>query len=174
MKKVFALFLLCVALFSSVVGVAEDIDFSSLSDDDLIALQRSVRAEITNRQIANGKNILFFDQDGIQIYFTGTIDETWMGYSAELIVVNNSARDVQFGCETYYVNDWDINTFYASIGRINAGKKSKCNVTFTLEEIMASSLDEVEEIELELYTYDPDTYATIKHYEPVNFRVNAE
>ena len=75
-KKLVSILALLLSLVFSTIVLAQDMDFSSFSDDELRGIIQSVRDELDRRKTDEDANKILYDKNGIQVYFTGDTSYT--------------------------------------------------------------------------------------------------
>lgn len=163
MKKLFSLILL-VALLIPTYALAE-IDWTGM---DVATIQTEIdraRAEILTRDIKTSeKGTILLEADGLVVKMTEfAVEKSWDGtYTLRLnyTVANNSDKPMGFRTDTCYLNGWEVGgSLYSNL---EAGKKAKEEASFYNIDVDAevSSLEELEELEMTMLTFDPNTYMT--------------
>ena len=163
MKRLFALVLAMTLIGSS--ALALEIDWSTLSDDEIRTVIAEAQTELSSRAplpegtlpIADGTVLL--DQDGILVTLTGKVETMGTLMELEVIVENNSSKGIYVNVSSSSINGWEV--FGAGIADIGAGKKKKGDLMFTLDDASISSPSEIEELELTLSVADADSWMTI-------------
>lgn len=132
MKKVVSL-LMAALLLLTMTAFAE-MDFTSMSDDELHALIDGARLELQKRElVANGETPLF-EVEGVSLFFTGEIEFT--GASGKMlaftaIIVNDSEKNINIRTQNLAVNGWSFNA--TGFSDIPAGQKKKGKMTFSTD-----------------------------------------
>lgn len=161
MKKIFACLLAALLLISITTTIAEEMDFASMSDDELHALVDGARNELAKRELSAAEDTVILEQDGVNVYLTG--NKEIQDYSNELqieaVVVNDTNKNISVIIDSASVNGWNV--FGSGISTTTAGKKQKGSFWLYLDGADVSALEEVEDVELSLYLYDDDSYETI-------------
>ncbi len=168
MKRLIGLFLAMLLLSSS--AFAAGTDYSSMSVEELQEVITAARNALLVKTVqSDGKLFIVDEPDDLQIYITGNGETNWMDeFELEAVVINNSSQDVSISFENIIINGWETSPF-DQIQSISAGRKKKDGIPLDFKAAEISSINEVEEIEITFYTFDPSTYNTLKHYGPYIF-----
>ena len=163
MKKIVAM-IIVMALCAS-VAFALEIDWASMTDDEIRAIIAEAQGELAKRaSIAEGtlpiaEGTVLIDQGGILVTLTGKVETMGTLMELEVIVENNSDTPIYVNVTGSSINGWEV--FGAGIADIGAGKKKKGDLMFTLEDASINSPSEIEELELTLSVANADTWSTI-------------
>lgn len=103
---------------------------------------------------------VLWEVDGVKITATGVNEDSFWGAQINLLVENNSDKDIGIGADAIIVNDYMI-TDFTSIS-VTAGNKSNDKVTLFSSELKAAGIDTIGKVEMYLYTYDSNTYETLQ------------
>jgi len=168
MKKILALVMVLVCIFCWGFASAEGLDFASMSDEQLQAIIDGAKAELSSRNGGAVADGVLIDQDGVKVYLTGEY-EVW-GYdsfylSLEAIIENNSDRGISVDFMSASINGWEV--YGSGIYDTGSGKKQKGVFEFNLSDAGISTYEEVEEIEMNFYFFDSESYDTIKEFDPI-------
>ena len=169
MKKCIALVLMFTLM--SAVALASELDWPSMSDDEIRAIIAEGQAELNKRtpaadgalHIAEGTVLI--DQGDILVTLTGNVDTMGSLMELEVIIENNSAEPIYVNVTGSSINGWEV--FGAGVADIGAGKKKKGSLMFTLEDANINSPSEIEELELTLSVSNADTWSNIFTLEPI-------
>jgi len=174
MKRLISV-ILTLLMFVSCFAIAEGTDFSAMDDATLHAMINGARNELTKREMVAAENIVLFEQDGVSVYLTGK-HEVWGSDSyyldLEAVLVNDSAASVYLYIDTAYVNGWEV--YAGGITDTAAGKKQKANIDFSISEAGITTYEEIEEIEVNIWLCDSESYEAIAVLEPITVHFNAE
>ena len=163
MKKWIALIL--VFTMMSTVAFASELDWSSMTDDEIRAIITEAQEELAKRtpavegalHIAEGTVLI--NQDNILVTLTGNVETMGSLMQLEVIIENNGTEPIYVNVTGSSINGWEV--FGAGVADIGAGKKKKGDLMFTLEDADISSPSEVEELELTLSVANADTWNTM-------------
>lgn len=174
MKKLISALLVALMLLSVTLAVAEGIDFASMTDDELLAVIDGARNEQAKRILTAAADTVIVDQDGVTIYLTGNnrIDEYGPELFIEAVVVNDTDKNIDVYVDSASVNGWNVEAY--GITETSAGKKQKGEFSAYLDDAEVSTIEEIEEIELELYIADADEIERISENIPVTLNFKAE
>ena len=144
------------------IGLAEtQLDFASMSNDELHTMIDLARNELTKREMHIGDSIVILDAQDVVISLTGeyrtSSDSEYLDLNS--IVVNNSSHNVGISLDHVSVNGWSI--YGSAPSDVDAGKKGKDEFTFNLDEADCDSIEKVEDIEFVIVLYDSDSYDTL-------------
>ena len=157
------------------MAVAEEIDFASMDDSALHAMIDGARNELTKRELIAAENTVLFEQDGVTVYLTGD-HEVWGSDSYYLdmgvVLVNDSEKTVFLTVNTAYINGWEV--YGGGITDTDAGKKQKANLDFGISDAGITTYEEIEEIEINFWLCDAETYETIAEVGPVVIHCNVQ
>lgn len=168
----FALLMLCGTC------LAEGLDYPSMTDEQLHAVIDAARNELSKReQIAAEKTVLF-EQDGVTIYMSGdyTVRESMVGDAVyleiELVVVNETDRNVGISIENPSVNGWDVSVPFLS--GVSAQKKAKDTLKLNVADAEVKTAEDMEDLTLSFRLYDKDSYKTFSEGEPITLHFNVQ
>lgn len=113
---------------------------------------------------------VLLDAKDVKVTATQYISDGLLGDSVNLLIENNSSSDIGVGCSALIVNNYMIGNLLSS--EVSAGKKSNESLDLYSSELEAAGIDNVGQIEIYLYLYDPDSYETIYTADPVTIRTN--
>lgn len=175
MKKLLVL-LLAVLLAFCGVATAE-LDYSSMTDDELHAAINAARNELVRRELIAAKDVVIVDQDGVQMYMTGNNEvnvldngDAWL--YIEFVVVNDADISINLLVEQSTVNGWDVHG--DGMGATSAGAKQKVRMRMKVSDGEVTSLEEIEDIVVAYTLFDSDNSKTIGKTEPVTIHFNVE
>ncbi|MBQ1790533.1 MAG: hypothetical protein II008_10155 [Oscillospiraceae bacterium] len=159
MRKLFALLL--VLLLIGGIAIAETVDYTSMTDEDIYQLIDSAKAEIERRGlIGNAENATVFDEQGVTIVITSFEINTdhWM-YKPALVVrvtaVNTSNKDMSICVDNAAINGWEVDQ--EGMIDLAAGHREKAKFVFNLEDAEVTIADELETLEIKFYYYTPES-----------------
>ena len=163
MKVVKCLAVLCLAMLLLTSAVAEGLDYSSMTDEELQAVIDSASKELKSRHADSGVSLLngglILDQDGVVITLTGNRDEYGSYCDLEAVVENSTDHMIYVSPENASINGWEV--FMTGIYEVGSGKKKKGSFTISLGDAEISSLTEVEVMEMVLLIGDNESYKTL-------------
>lgn len=182
MKKLLALFTALMLLCGTCL--AEAPDYTAMSDAELHAIIDAARNELAKRERTMAADTVLIEQNDVTVYLTGKY-RLWDGddfmsgdpfcyLDLEVVVVNDSDRNVSVTIDTASVNGWVV--YGSGISETTPGKKQKGELEFKISDGEAFSYEEVEEIEINFYLYDMDQWERIADVDPViiQFPISAE
>lgn len=161
MKKIFAMILVALMVFGGSVVSAESIDLSAMTQEELIALIDNARLELTKYlpEIADGT--VLYEDENVRLTFTKAEIDDYGDLCINVLVENLSDKNINVALENSSCNGWALSG--SSVGA-PAGKKAKEGFWFysVTEETDIVTIEDLQDIEADLYYYDTDTYDTIK------------
>lgn len=153
----------------AVFGVTVGFISSSLENSDstnsireIIPADNSSVENQNNENSGGSKDKLSIDEqvlwevDGVKVSATGITEDSFWGSEINLLVENDSDKDIGLGTDAVIVNDYMIGDL-TSI-RVTSGNKSNDSVSLYSSELKAAGIDKIGKVEMYLYTYDPETY----------------
>ena len=150
MKKAIALLfsIFCLVNFA----LAEDIDFSGMTDKEILDVINAGRNALILQTIDDGIYRLETNA-GITIVFY-KVEETNLDYACvmEMTIINDSNIDYNIRANEIYVNGWKVSTHSTEI---NANRRMKESWYIKYKEADISGVSEIEDIEIYLSIY-PD------------------
>lgn len=99
---------------------------------------------------------VLWEVDGVKVTATGITEDSIFGAKVNLLVENNSDKDIGIGTDAIIVNDYMTSDFISIT--VTAGNKSNSSVTLLSSELEAAGIDNIGKVELYLHTFDPETY----------------
>ena len=102
---------------------------------------------------------VLLDQDGIRITATGMAEDSIWGSGINLLLENNSDRNLTVGCNAVIVNDYMITDLFVS--DLAAGKKSNETLTLMSNQLKDAGITEIGKVEIYFNVYDSETYETV-------------
>ncbi|MFV0466431.1 MAG: hypothetical protein ACK5ML_10195 [Lachnospiraceae bacterium] len=128
---------------------SEGADSSLVSESESVDTAQSVTIE----------EQILVDQDGIMITAKSyTIDPIW-GDGIEVLIENNSDKNVTIGCNALIINNYMITDLF--ISDIAAGKKANETIYLSSTGLKAAGIESVGQIEIYFRAYDSASYEDI-------------
>ncbi len=153
MRKCFWAILSIFVILAMTTTAMAEVDFASMSDDEIADLIRSAAAELNSRHLEETRFILR-DSDGILIYATGnlSIENSWSTLVLKLEVVIDNSTDEELTQNLRYqtVNGWDADNsnFYSCAPH----SKKIAQINFKISDNPeVDSLDDVSVLTMKLY-----------------------
>ena len=161
MKK---LFVVVLAFMLCSVALAEGLDWTSMTDDELHSIIDHARNELTKRELVAGEKTVLVDQDGIQFYLTGEYefadrDVDRKMVELQTVLINDSSNNVGITIDSLYVNGWNI--FALCGAQAAAGKRDKSTIDMNVFDAEVTAFEDIKEMEFTIKVYDLDTYNDI-------------
>ncbi len=117
-------------------------------------------SESEAEQVATIEEQVLWEVDGLKITATGIDRDSIWGTKLNILIENNSDKDVGIGADALIVNDYMINDLFAT--SVTAGNKTNDSITLFSSELKAAGIENIGKIELYLHTYDTNTFSTQK------------
>ena len=157
MRKLFAAFLVFLMVFSSSAVMAEGVDLSAMSADELVALINDARLELTKYLPAVADGTVLYEDENVKITLNGELSIEYGSLVVPVIIENYTDRNLIIAMNNSSCNGWDI--MEGSIS-VNASKKAKDEITFygAEEDADLTSVDEVEDITCIIRYFDEDDW----------------
>lgn len=111
----------------------------------------SAKVTIEEQELVNQNDIVVTAKEYVN-------DAIW-GEGINLVLENNSTKDVTVGCNALIVNDYMITDLFVS--EVAAGKKANDTVYLSSSELKAAGIDTVGKVEIYFHVYDSASYDTI-------------
>lgn len=176
MKKILALFLVMLLLCTA--AMAESIDYSAMSDDELQQMISTARNELVIRNAKADGKVFIIDNDLISLYFTGKWSEG-EGYhnnvkseyfQPELVFVNKTDKTIDLFFDRLSVNGWEI-SYVSGFYDVSAGNKKKGSIQLFKDDIEISDRNEIEDMRISFHISE-DTKA-FAYYEDINITIDS-
>lgn len=104
------------------------------------------------------ENILF-EYYGLVVTAKEIVDNTIWGVGIKVHIENNSNKDYSIGVEQAIVNNCMITDLFSCT--VASGKKANDTIYLSSSDLKASGIDNIGQVELYFYVYDPTTYERI-------------
>lgn len=149
-----------------------------MTDEQLHAIIDSARNELAKREIVLDGKTLLFEKEGVSVYLTSDfksdalVTDSMHYMRAQVIVVNDSDRNVSVAIDSMAVNGWDVNS--SGFSKIAAGKKQKDDLAFNAVDTDVTSVEEIETIEITFRLSDADTYKFFADVDPISLHFNVQ
>lgn len=111
----------------------------------------SAKVTIEEQELVNQNDIVVTAKEYVN-------DAIW-GEGINLVLENNSTKDVTVGCNALIVNDYMITDLFVS--EVAAGKKANETVYLSSSELKAAGIDTVGKVEIYFHVYDSASYDKI-------------
>lgn len=168
MKKILVILL---AVLILTAALAEEIEWSSLTDDEITAIIQAGQQELKARQTDNADEIIAFNDDDRELILSNPHAGNYFNIENSVVFdalyTNNSDNNDQLVINGVYVNNWDTETvqYYDA----PSGKKVKSDLVISLDNTDITSFDEIEIIQIEFgyltEDYDYTSLETVTVYE---------
>lgn len=168
MRKLIA-FVIAVLMFCS-PAMAESIDLSGLSDDQLLDLKTRIMTELESRHpveetvfhFKDGGPWVLANSGGVKIYLTGRRKYSMPYYYLEAVFENESGRALSVWAEDFKLDGWNLRGGLIC-GTIKSGEKKASEFTFNIEEALLSSFGDMKDLTFSVQTKD-EAYETVHDY----------
>ena len=168
MKKLVAIILLLTLIVPSTAASAANIDWNSMSDQEITDAINQGRIVLASRIPDGTDHLTIVNQDGIEIYLTGNYKyDTYGDYidlKLEAVVVNGTNYNINISDNGSCINGWTVET--SGIYDTPAGRKQKGNITMSLVDADITTYEEITDIDFVLRAYEPDNYSIDIDLEP--------
>lgn len=113
---------------------------------------------------------VLFEQDGIKVTATGMDEDDIWGPAVNLLIENNSEKNIGVGCDALIVNGYMISDLFSS--EVAAGKKANETMNIMASELEAAGIENIGKIEVYFHLFDPETYETTYKADVVTIETN--
>ncbi len=116
------------------------------------------------------KEQVLWEVDGVKITATGISDNEIFGMGIDVVIENNSKKDVGISTNAVIVNGYmmsDLNSF-----QVTAGNKAKESIDLFAKELKSAGISHIGTIELYLHTFDPSSYDTLKESKCITIKTS--
>ena len=143
MKKLLAVWMVCVLLFTS--AFAAGTDYSEMTVSEILDVMNEARNELLERAARRDGNLFVVnDPDGLQIYITGNGETDWADvYQLDAVVINGTGENITVSFEKIIINGWETVPLGYQIESIDAGRRKKGSIPLILSETDLTSVSEV-------------------------------
>lgn len=142
-------------------SIAEGIDLSSMTNEELTALIESAQNELNSRNDGSEINLLIGEILNADGYVLSVENVSSMQYEGNLFIImdvvaeNNSEYDIEIDMSFVSINDWDVRDTMASEAvLVSSGKKTQKQLTFVAFNMGLNELSDIEIFEYELSVWD--------------------
>jgi len=160
MKKLVSVILVLVTLFCT-AAVAEGIDLSVMTEEELKALIDEARLELVKYHPEAAEGTILYEDENITITYTGPLELDEYGYLyVPVIVENHSDKNLSVILQNVSCNGWAI---YDGFFDVPANKKAKEQAYFmdAATDAELTTAEDVQDIEADLQYNDTDTYERV-------------
>lgn len=113
---------------------------------------------------------VLLEWEGVKITAKGIKNDTIFGKGIDLLIENNTEKNIGVGCNALIVNNYMISDLFAS--DVAAGKKANETVYMTSNQLEAAGISNIGQIELYFHFYDSETYETLYDAECVTIQTS--
>ncbi len=170
MKKVFVLVLAALLAFCGIATA--EMDYSSMTDEELHAILDGVRAELARRETAAGGTDAVFEEQGVSFYYTGEVEffgSTGLMLSLGTNVINDSDKNIDIFATGLTVNGLSFPDSW--VKDIPAGQSGNKSLIFTTKGEF-ETLDIIDDLTATYKIIDSDSKETIAEIGPLTVHFN--
>ena len=173
MKKFVFIILLLILFIPSTVASAANIDWQSMSNQEITDAINEGRLVIASRIPDSEDHVTIANQDGVEIYLTRRYAVEENSYSGnvylklEAVVINNRPEPISVGDKGCCVNGWVVDT--SGIIEIPAGRMKKGNFEFRITDANITSVADLHDIEFVLEAHHAEEYHNLINFEPFTY-----
>ncbi len=151
MKRILCL-IISLLLLLPCFGIAENLDFSAMSMEELLSIREKLNTEIGIRTAKEeNKVVLFEDPNGLTIYLSGKVDvKVGKSLSVEFVLINNGTTDKACYYYTEAINGWESRKWNTMAKALVPGRKAKNTINFYDDEYI-DSYDDPITLEFEIF-----------------------
>lgn len=173
MKRFICLFV--VICMAATWAIADDLDYASMTDDQLAAVISAARSELLKRDMVAKENLKLFEQDGISLYLTGGYEVKEWGegkhvLELEGIVINDTDQMIDVRIDNVAVNGWEV--YGGIIQKVGAGNKKKDTFEIRIYDADIHSFDEITDIQFVFRTTKSEGFDKIFALDPITVQYN--
>ena len=148
-------------------GSSDKKDIVDATSAPVAGVETTIASDDDSKETATPQNAVavtideqvLLDQDGIRITATGMAEDSIWGSGINLLLENNSDRNLTVGCNAVIVNDYMITDLFVS--DLAAGKKSNETLTLMSNQLKDAGITEIGKVEIYFNVYDSETYETV-------------
>ena len=164
MKKMLIALLIVVIFLPYPMSFASNIDWSSMSDQEIATAINEGRAVIASRIPDSKDHLTVVNQNGVEIYLTRkyAIQDEYNGkkyIKMQAVVVNSLDEPISIGDAGCCINGWAVET--AGILDIPANRMKQADIKMCLSDANISTLEEIKDVDYHLYAYSSSTFSTL-------------
>lgn len=157
MRRLFAAFLAVLFCLGSSIAFADGIDFSSMTEQELLDVIDMARLELTKYQAYATDGTVLYEDEHIKITLNGDLEMEYASLVMHVIIENYSDKNLIISFDHASCNGWDI---YEATASVNAQKKARCDVSFydAGEAADLTGPEDVEDISCQIRYFDEDDW----------------
>ena len=154
MKRVIAFFFVLL-LIPSANAFADDIDWSSLSVEEITKITTSAYHELLNRQAEENDYVVIGENEDVKILFThnATFYPENQLIALEVVFMNKTNKDIQVTPKYIAVDGWDCTINYNEYIDITANKTKRGSVVVRYGDAGYLSHEQIGEVEFSFIVY---------------------
>lgn len=113
---------------------------------------------------------VLLEWEGVTITAKGISDDMIYGKGLDLLIENDTERNIGVGCNALIVNNYMINDLFSTT--VAAGKRANETVYMTTNQLAAAGITNIGQIEIYFHFYDSDSYETLYDAECVTLQTS--
>lgn len=113
---------------------------------------------------------VLMDANDVKITATEYTTDGIMGDGVKLLIENNGSADIGVGCTELIVNNYMLTNLFST--EVAAGKKSYETMDLSSSALEAAGIDNIGQIEIYFYLFDPDSYETTYNADVATIKTN--
>lgn len=162
--------LLCVAALMSLAACgADQVTETDPGENQTQSVTETVAPE--ENQAVTMDPVVLVEQNGIAITAKGLVEDEIWGPGIQILVENQSDKNVSVYCDTAVVNRYTISPLFVS--SVSAGKKANETLYFGDTNLEAAGITTIADVALSLRVVDDDTYDTLLDCPDISLETSA-
>lgn len=114
---------------------------------------------------------VLFEQEGVRVTAKGITDDAFFGKGIEVLIENDSERNIGVQCNSIVVNNYMIDDLFSST--VAAGKKANETITLLSTNLEEAGIQTISEINISFHVFDPDSYDTLFETDEITIKTSA-
>lgn len=127
--------------------------------------------DTTNTSLETIDEAVLFEKDGIRVTAKEIIDDPVWGKGINVLIENDSDKNIGIQCNTLVVNNYMIYDLFSS--DIAAGKKDNETITLLSSSLEEAGINTISEIDISFHVYDSESYDTLFDTDEVSIKTSA-
>ena len=173
MKRIVSLVVATILLLT--MTAFAEMDFSSMTDEELHDVIDAARIELTKRECILEEDVVLFSQDGVTLYLTGENSISSDGKFVYIggVLLNENEFTVSIMNNSSQINGWMsfMNSFF---GAVAPGARSAGELQFKIEGTDVATIDDLNELTVVIDIFDKDSVKTLSSTDRITVHFNAE
>lgn len=161
MRKFLAVFLISLMAFTGSIAVADTIDLSGLTADELQSVIDAARLELTKYHPSVSEGVVLHEDEYIRITHTGVVEIDMIGsLNVGVIVENLSDKNLLISVSNVSCNGWAI---WDATASVPANKKAKTSLSFmsAATDAELATVDDLQDIEGDIVLIDESSFMSV-------------